>query len=312
MARNLRFLIAMSVAVALAVPTLAEAQATRRGGSSGSSSGSSGSSGSAGSTGSSSSGSAGSTSSGASRRTAPPASSTSRTAVRRPSSSSTSSGEGSTGRTASRTATERTTAGVGAPGIRDIGGRTAVLRPGTASTAGSSLIPGRRSRDRGGLPVTGVAVERPLSDVRIIYYPFVGPWGRWYPWYSSGLGWGGFGYMWYDPFYSPYYYRYPYGYPYNLYYRQPSPSLYSDDVEDEELTGAIRFRVDPDDARIYINGALVGSVDDFNGLKDHLNLPAGVHQLEVRAEGYETYVAELTVEAGKTRTERFSLERRRQ
>lgn len=157
--------------------------------------------------------------------------------------------------------------------------------------------------------MTGVAVDRPLTDTRIIYYPFVGPWGRWYPWYSSGFGWGGFGYMWYDPFYTPYYYRHPYGYPYNLYYRSPAPSVYYGE-EDEELVGSIRFRVEPKDALVYVNGALVGTVDDFNGLKDHLQLPAGVHQVEIRAEGYETYVAELTVEAGKTLTERFSLKKR--
>jgi hypothetical protein len=165
------------------------------------------------------------------------------------------------------------------------------------------------SRARTGRPVTGLATARPLSDVRIIYYPFVGPWGRWYPWYSSGFGWGGLGYVAYDPFYSSYYYRYPYGYPYNLYNRAPSPYLY-DDYEDDERLGSVRLRVEPKEARVYVNGALVGIVDDFNGLRDHLELPPGVHQIEIRAEGYETYAAEITVEPGKTTTQRFSLEKR--
>lgn len=145
-----------------------------------------------------------------------------------------------------------------------------------------------------------------------MYYPFVGPWGRWYPWYSSGFGWGGLGYLAYDPYYSPMYYRYPYnsGYPYDLYGRDRGYS-YAADEDFNEPMGAVRLRVSPDTARVYINGALVGTVDDFNGLSDHLQLPPGMHQIEIRAEGYETYVAGITVEAGKTRTERFSLKKSR-
>ena len=58
-----------------------------------------------------------------------------------------------------------------------------------------------------------------------------------------------------------------------------------------------------------MNGALVGTVDDFNGLSDHLELEAGTHQIELRLEGYETYQGEVTVEADKTRTERVNLKK---
>lgn len=301
MARTTQLILSLAVALALAMPSLAEAQATRRGGSSGSGSGSSGSGSGSGSSGSA--GSSGSTSSGGARRVAPPSSPRTGSAVRR----------GSEGASRAGSATSRGTGSTstsGADSSRLRTGRSlAVGRPGSAIGAGANSFGVERNRDRSGRPLTGVAMARPQSDVRIIYYPFVGPWGRWYPWYSAGFGWGGLGYLAYDPFYSSYYYRYPYGYPYNIYNRAPAPYLYEDEEADERL-GSIRFRVEPEEARVYVNGALVGTVDDFNGLKDHLELPAGVHQLEIRAEGYETYTAELTVEPGKTTTERFSLTKR--
>jgi hypothetical protein len=67
--------------------------------------------------------------------------------------------------------------------------------------------------------------------------------------------------------------------------------------------------VDPKHAAIYIDGALAGVVDDFDGLTNHLRLPAGSHTYELRAEGYRTHTGTLSVVAGQTRTERVSLGR---
>jgi hypothetical protein len=71
----------------------------------------------------------------------------------------------------------------------------------------------------------------------------------------------------------------------------------------------VRLRASPENAQVYIDGALAGTVDDFNGLSNHLELERGVHQLELRAEGYEVYTTEIEVEAGRTRTTRASLKR---
>lgn len=289
MARHTQIALSLAVTFALAMPAMADAQATRRGGSSGS--GSSGS----GSGSGSSSGSSGS--SGSTTRSAPPTSET-RTAVRRPSNSSSSSRETAS----SRAAASRS--GGDSVDVRARGG-SAVGRPG--STVGLGGASGVMTRDRDGRPVRGVATLRPDTDVRILYFPFVGPWGRWTPWYNAGFGYGGFGYFGYDPYFSPYYSRYPYG----LYSR---PYLGGggdyEEAPDEERYGSIRLRVSPDTARVYIDGALVGTVDDFNGLTDHLELVAGVHTIEIRADGYETYVGEVNVEGGKTLTERLTLTRR--
>jgi hypothetical protein len=174
------------------------------------------------------------------------------------------------------------------------------------------------SRDRSGRPVTGFAATRPVTEgVRLISFPLFGPWGRWYPWYGSGYGygfvtynpwrygatswyWGRYG-LWYDPYsYYPYYDDRYYG---GRYDRE------REDEAAERRFGSIRIKANQKAAKVYVNGALVGVVDDFDGLTDHLELEAGAHQLELRADGYETFIADITVEPGKTRTERITLKR---
>ena len=74
-------------------------------------------------------------------------------------------------------------------------------------------------------------------------------------------------------------------------------------------TGSIRFRANPPHARVYVDGALVGTVDEFDGLGDHLEIEAGRHQIELRADGYQTYTSEISVRAGRTTTERANLKK---
>jgi hypothetical protein len=136
----------------------------------------------------------------------------------------------------------------------------------------------------------------------------------WYPWYSYGFGWN-LGLYAYDPWYygpsrgvwMPYGYGYPYG--------GPVPQAgYWDRANGNEKSniqeGALRIRANVRDARVYVDGALVGLVDDFDGLSGHLTVEAGRHNLELRADGYETLHRDVMVEANKTLTERFDLKKR--
>ena len=163
-------------------------------------------------------------------------------------------------------------------------------------------------------------------------YPF-SPWGRWYPWYSGGWGygyvsydpwrfggtrwvWGRYGMWWYDPtpWYDPWYD------PYFMFGGYGSSSSYgqmmygysggsSRNEEPRNETGSIRLRVNPDKAKVFIDGVLQGTVDDFNGLNSHLDVAGGTHQLEVRADGYVTLKDEIVVEPGKTQTYRGALKK---
>lgn len=312
MARTPRLLFSLVVAAALAAPSLAEAQAIPRprgGSTTGSGGGSSG--------GSSGGASGGSTSSGGSSTAPAPrigsSSGSSRTPSRIPPPGARRASAVS--RTSARERPAPAPGGVVSSGSASVRSGDASNRTGAIGSASSQVV----GRDRSGRPVTGFAAARPvteLDDVRLIAFPLFGPWGRWYPWAGSGFGyrfltydpwyygatrwyWGRYG-MWYDPYsYYPNYYddRY-YG---GRYEREEDPT--------ERRFGSIRIKADPKTAKVYVNGALVGIVDEFDGLTDHLELEAGAHQLELRAEGYETFITDVTVEPDKVRTERISLKK---
>ena len=162
----------------------------------------------------------------------------------------------------------------------------------------------------------GVAVRRPNG-------PLFGPWGRWFPLYSLGYGygytvydpwlygstrwiWGRYG-LWYDP-YDPYGYDGYYGGYYGGGYYGGGGGYSS---SESAATGSIRLKANVDSAKVYIDGTLMGTVDDFDGLTGHLVLAGGPHQLELRADGYETYSADITVAVGKTTTERVTLKKKK-
>jgi hypothetical protein len=81
------------------------------------------------------------------------------------------------------------------------------------------------------------------------------------------------------------------------------------DADDNAATGSVRLRVSPAHAKVFVDGTLVGVVDDFDGLKGHLRLTLGTHLVEIKADGYETFVPEISVAEGKTTTVRGSLKK---
>jgi len=181
------------------------------------------------------------------------------------------------------------------------------------SNGGSTAV----GRSRGNAPSYGTAVTRTNNGFSGGFKPIYFSYGfdGYLPWYSSGFGWG-FGY--YDPWsYNRWVFgRYgiwynPYGY-YDPYYGYSGGAGYysgGDYSSPRSATGSIRFKVNPSVAKIYVDGTLMGVVDDFDGLGGHLVLDAGSHTIELRADGYETYTGTIKVEVGKTLTERVSLKK---
>ena len=76
------------------------------------------------------------------------------------------------------------------------------------------------------------------------------------------------------------------------------------------MTGSIRLRANVSSAKVYVDGTLVGTVDEFDGLTHHLDLEPGTHALELRADGYQSATKDVNVSAGKTTTERLSLKKK--
>jgi hypothetical protein len=151
----------------------------------------------------------------------------------------------------------------------------------------------------------------------------------------------------YSYYYDPYYYgsRYssywsPYGYGYGLGYFAYDPFLYGGygagyggygpgayggyggydpyqggggggygTSQGYRGVGAIRLKVKPANAQVYVDGYFVGVVDSYDGAFQRLSIEEGSHKVEVRAEGYEPVQFDVMVIPGETITYKGELKR---
>jgi hypothetical protein len=82
---------------------------------------------------------------------------------------------------------------------------------------------------------------------------------------------------------------YTYAYPYASVYGRPAASYY----------GGVSLEIEPGDAAVYVDGAYMGVVADFDGSQAPLTLPAGTHRIEVQAQGLAPLVFDVTVQPGQ-------------
>jgi hypothetical protein len=115
----------------------------------------------------------------------------------------------------------------------------------------------------------------------------------------------GFGY------YRPYYYRpyfygpwYGLGYPgYPAYYGYPYPYYgYYD------LSGSLRLQVSPRETEVFIDGYFAGTVDDFDGVFQRLNVEPGDHDIELYLPGHRSVQQKLYLQPGKTAHVRLAMQ----
>jgi hypothetical protein len=281
----------MLVAVFTASAALAEAQAVARGsGSSSSGSSGSSSSGGGGATTSSSSGGGGSTYS-APEHAAPP---------RTPSHTSGGGGSSSQGSSSSSSS--------GSGGSHS-GAGVSRHPSGSSTTSATAPTYARPSESRG---ITGYAVPRVRGAYRPPTYIYT-PYYIYNPWAFGAFGLGyGLGYF-YDPSYGYGYGGYPYGgygygggyggYPYyggGGYYGGNEAYESQSYSQPDELKGSLRIKVKPREARVIVDGAFVGTVDDFDGVFQKLSLPEGRHQISLQLDGYEPVSFDVMIVAGET------------
>jgi PEGA domain len=132
---------------------------------------------------------------------------------------------------------------------------------------------------------------------------------NWYysPWLFSGFGF--YNFLYYDPFWWDDW-GYPYGYAYG-YDAYGDPALYgaADAYSDEpQGRGGLKLKVEPKDAEVYVDGYYMGSVDDFNGVFQRMDLEVGPHHVEIRAPGYRTVAFDVRIELNDTVTYRGDLQ----
>ena len=66
--------------------------------------------------------------------------------------------------------------------------------------------------------------------------------------------------------------------------------------------GGLIFNVNPRNAEVLVNGVVQGRASDFTQER-YLKLSSGTHQLELRADGYETYKREVFIGSSLERIE---------
>jgi hypothetical protein len=151
----------------------------------------------------------------------------------------------------------------------------------TASVIASiTLLPspadaqGRVARQRPA-PARSVVVSRPTVFVGGYYYPTLYRASLWYdPWYSGYYG-----------FYGPAYYQYPiYG---------PGRGYY-------ERSGSVRLQVSPRHAEVFVDGYFAGTVDDFDGVFQRLNIEPGEHEVQIHLAGYRPFSQRFYLQPGKS------------
>jgi len=109
-----------------------------------------------------------------------------------------------------------------------------------------------------------------------------------YPFYRYGrYSYGRYGYPYWLHNRHPYYWNQP-----NYYYYGP---IY-------EPTGAIRLKVKPREAEVFVDGYYVGLVDEFDGIFQRLRLEPGPKQLKIRSPGFQTLIVEARIIAERTIT----------
>ena len=164
-----------------------------------------------------------------------------------------------------------------------------------SSQTSSSDSSGSGGRRRGNAPITGTAVPRSGQSGGGGSIAIGG--GGFYPWgyvYGGGLGI-------YDGFYGGYYGAYDPWYGFSPIYA-PSTSSYGRDE-----SGAIRLKVKPSNANVYVDGYYAGVVDDFDGTFQRLHLEPGPHRLEIRAASYQPLSLDVWITEDLTITYRGDL-----
>jgi hypothetical protein len=120
------------------------------------------------------------------------------------------------------------------------------------------------------------------------YYPGYYPW---YPWYYPAS-------YYYGPYWGAYYYGY---WPYGAYYGGYAygsgaygygggggggEAYYQSGGGHSEPAG-VRVLVDPDDAKVYVDGYYAGKVEQFDGMFQRLNIQNGRHEILISKDGYQ-------------------------
>ena len=133
------------------------------------------------------------------------------------------------------------------------------------------------------------AVGRPVVRRSVVYVPRAYHPVYYSPFFRPHAGW-------YSGWYGAGWYGWPGWYPYNVYHQHyPHPYRYR-----YGNAGAARIEVTPREAEVYVDGYLVGTVDDFDGWLQRLHMPPGEHEVQIYLPGHRTRRERVLFRPGAT------------
>ena len=168
------------------------------------------------------------------------------------------------------------------------GGHAAPARP----SGGDHAVTRRPGGGHPGYP--GGGYYRPYSGGYRGYY------GYYRPYYYSPYFYNGFyasfyyGLGWY-----PYYWDLAYGYPYGYGYYGSTWGWGPYSHYAYGAWSSVRLEMKPRDAQVFVDGYYVGVVDDFDGIFQRLDVPAGQHDLTIYMPGYQTWREQVMFQPGE-------------
>jgi hypothetical protein len=86
------------------------------------------------------------------------------------------------------------------------------------------------------------------------------------------------------------------------------PALYAPPYGAWGVTSDARFLVTPRNTEVYVDGALAGVVDQYDGVFQSLRLAPGTHQITLYLDGHRRYQADVYVAPGSTLKLRHTME----
>jgi hypothetical protein len=162
--------------------------------------------------------------------------------------------------------------------------RLALLAVAAASVLAS---PAADAQPRGVAVRRSVIAVRPTFVVRPRSTVFIG--GYYSPsFYRAPLYYGGYRYGYFG---APFSYQWP---PYGF--------------GSYDLSGSVRLQVSPKQTEVFVDGYYAGTVDDFDGMFQRLNVEPGDHEIELYLAGHRIHRQRMYLQPGRTFTIRHSME----
>lgn len=184
---------------------------------------------------------------------------------------------------------------------------------GGGNRGGGAAAP-RGGHSTGGAPVVGRAVPRgtapghPIAGrpgggyyrPAYVYPPYWGGFGLGWGWGWGGYyGWGAWGPGWWGPGYASSMWWPGWGW-------WGAPALYAPPYWG--VVSDARLMVKPRNTEVYVDGALAGVVDQYDGVFQSLTLAPGTHQISLYLDGHKRRDTNLYVAPGSTVKLRHTME----